>query len=251
MAFLCKDADAYLKNDTFYVWDDFDHYVTADLWTTVADNSGTVAVSDAVGGEVAIAATDATGVDNDQTYMVSTMELFKFATGKPLFFAAKVKTYANTIASTNFMVGLCNNVAAETIQDDAAGPPADYHGAIFFSAETAYWQVESSASTTQTTVNTGKAYTNNTYDILVIEALPISSTETECHFYQASVQSDGDYTLEEVGLTTGGRNSTEFVAQTLTHTSVTEMQIVLGVKDAGTNNSARIYADWVYCAQKR
>ena len=249
MAYRVKDFEAYLKRDCFSIFDDFFHYVTADDFTTVAGDSGTVAASDAAGGVLVITASDATEGDNDQTYAKGTQEVFKFATDKPLFFAAKIKPWANTIASINPIVGLKDAVAADSMQDNGDGPAASYSGCIFMGVDgTNYWQCESSISTTQTTVNTGKAIGNNAYDILVIETIPISSTETEVHFFFGNEETGGDVSLVEVGKETVNER---LVAQTITHTDATEMQICLGVKDGAANNGAKLYVDWVYAAQKR
>lgn len=249
MAYRVKDFEAFLKKDCFAIFDDFFHYVTADQFTTVASESGTIADSDAVGGVLVITASDATEADNDETYLKGTHEVFKFATDKPLFFAAKVKPWANTIASINPIVGLKDGVAANAMQDSGAGPAASYSGALFFGVDgTNYWQCESSIAGTQTTVNTGKAIGNNAWDILVIETIPISSTQTEVHFFFGNEETTGDVSLVETGKTTVNER---IVAQTITHTSATEMQLCLGIKDGAANNGAKLYVDWLYCAQKR
>ncbi|MHC4445224.1 MAG: hypothetical protein ACYTA5_21710 [Planctomycetota bacterium] len=189
--------------------------------------------------------------DNDETYLHGTTEAFKFATDKPLFFAAKVRPVANTIAGINVMVGLKDAVAADSIQDDGAGPAASYSGAVFFKEDGGTdWHCESSVSTSQTTVATGKTVGNNAWDILAIKTIPKSSTETEVHFFFADVQTDGDFTLTEVGKTTPS-GTQQFVAQTITHTSATEMEICLACKNGTANNTQYLDVDWVYAAQKR
>jgi len=252
MAFLARDFEDLLKQDTFHVFDDFDHYVTADTFTTVATDSGTIAVGDGAGGIVKIDPSSDGGdsqAANDETYLKGTTEIFKFATDKPFFMATKARPYANTIGTIGLIVGVKDAVAANSLQDTTGGPAASYSGAVFFKdSGTTYWKCESSVSTSQTTVTTEHTVANNAWDILVIEGRPISSTTTEIHFYSADVQTDGDYTLAEVGLDTSGTN---FVAQTLTHTSATEMQICLGCKAGTANNSQYLDVDWVYAAQRR
>ena len=79
MTKLLHNFEQYLRNDTFFIFDDFDHYVTADTWTTTASDSGTVTVSDGVGGVVKIdPSSDGTNsqVVNDETYVESTTEIF-------------------------------------------------------------------------------------------------------------------------------------------------------------------------------
>ena len=64
----------------FTIADDFDHYVTADTWTTTASDSGTVAASDAVGGIVVLSPSDGSVANNDEVYLATTQEIFKVGT---------------------------------------------------------------------------------------------------------------------------------------------------------------------------
>ena len=262
MAYRVKDFEAYLKRDCFSIFDDFFEYTSGDQFTTVGGDSGTCAAVDADSATSTFATmTDLQGgilqidpvadaeTDNHQVYAESKFEVFKFATDKPLFFAAKVKPVANTIASVNLMIGLIDGVADDALQDTGAGPKASYSGAVFFAADgTNYWQCESSIAAAQTTVNTGKAIGNNAWDVLVIETIPISSTTTEVHFFFGNEESTGDVSLVEVGKTTVNER---LVAQTITHTNATQMQIVLGAKDGVINNGLKLFVDWVYAAQRR
>jgi hypothetical protein len=247
MSVLVRDFDEYLGNDCFKVWSDFDHYVTADTFTTTASNSGAAAVQDAAGGVLKITPSDATQVDNDETYVHSTHEMFKFATDKPLIFAARVRPVSNTIGSSNFIVGLKDAVAADSILDDGSGPAASYSGALFFAKDggTTWW-CESSIAGTQTTVDSGITVGNNAWDTLIIKTIPRSSTVTEVHFLIA----DGDVQPTEKGFTTPS-GTQQFVAQTVTHTNATEMEICFGVKSGAANLTDYLDVDWVYCAQKR
>ncbi len=252
MSKLLHDFESVVKNDTFRIFDDFDHYVTTDTFTTVASNSGTIAVSDGAGGILKIdPSSDGTNsqADNDESYLTTTTEIFKFVTDKPMLFAAKVRPVANTVGTLGLVLGVKDAVAANSLQDDATGPADSYSGALFFKDDTvAYWQCESSITSSQTTVTTAHTVGNNAWDILVIETLPINSTTTEVHFYSADVQSDGSYSLTEVGKNTSGE---QFVAHEITHTSATEMDICLGVKAGTANDSQYLDVDWVYCAQRR
>lgn len=249
---LLRDFEEYLGNDTFKVFDDFHYYIKDDLWTNTDTDDGGVTVSDAVAGVAVLACGPAAEQSaNDETYLHTSKELFKFATDKPLLFACRVKPKATTIASTGYIIGLKDAVAANALQDDTTGPADSYSGAVFFTDDTLTdWRCESSITTTQTTTATGHTIGNNAWDILVIRTMPISSTTTEVHFYSADYQTDGSYSLDEVGLTTP-TGTQQFVAHTLTHTSATEMELCLGVKGGATNDKAKLEVDWVYCAQKR
>lgn len=261
MSVLLRDFPEFLFNDTFKIADDFDHYVTADTWTTTASDSGTVAVQNAVGGILKINPSSNgsnSQVINDETYVESTAELFKLATNKPIFFAAKVRPVADTISNLAAYVGLMDAVAADALVDTTGVPKTSTDQLGFYKANAAAnWTCVAEANSTEDARLTltsgqgsGKAVGNNAWDILVIKTEPITSTLTDVHFQFANMQTDGSYSLEEVGLVTPD-DTRQFVAQQITHTSAAEMAICLGVKAGATNDSEYLDVDWVYCAQKR
>lgn len=100
-----------------------DHFIFEDtaMWTTVATDSGTTAVGDAVGGVISLAPSDVTVADNDEVYLHSSSEVFIFANDKPIDFEVLINfTEANT-DDANVFVGLADDVAADLIVDDGAG----------------------------------------------------------------------------------------------------------------------------------
>ncbi len=252
MTKLLHEFEPFLNNDTFVIWDDFNHFVTTDTFTSVLSDSGSVAVGDGVGGVAKInPSSDGTNsqVEDDQSYISTTTEIFKFLTDKPIFWAAKVRPVANTIATLGLICGLKDAVAADSLLDDEGGPAASYSGAVFYTTDsTTVWGCESSIAGSQTTVQSAHTIGNNAWDILAIAVLPISSTISEVHFFSADLETDGSFSLSEVGKETSGE---QFIAQTITHTDATEMDICLGCKAGTANNSQYLDVDWVYTAQKR
>lgn len=252
MAKLLHDMEAYLKNDTFSIFDEFHSYVTTDLWTSVLTDSGTTSVSDAVGGILVIDPSDATQVSNDQSYIATTTEMFLFATDKPMFCAARVRPLSNTIGSANFGFGFKDAVAADQLADDGAVPDVTGSGAFFYKLDGGTkWVCTATANGTESTTNgvtTDHTVGNNAWDILAIQTIPVSSTETEVHFFSADVQTAGDFSLTEVGLQTANK---QFVAQRITHTSATEMEVWFGVKEGAANLTTELHVDWAYAAQLR
>jgi hypothetical protein len=179
--------------------------------------------------------------DNDETYVESANEVFKFAADKPLLFEARVQfTEANT-DDANILVGLMDAVAANSLQDNGAGPPSSYSGAVFFKIDGGtVWQTETSLSTTQTTNELTSTNVNNlskkaqtaggaAYQTLRIEYMPYSSTNAYVTFFVDGVAvAQHDYVF----------------------TSATEMQIALGVKNGGANLET-LNVDYVSCSQER
>lgn len=229
-----------LRNQ-FTIQDDFTRDVDSADWVTTISDLGSVAVGDAAGGILALVPSDATVADNDETYVESANEVFKFAAEKPLLFEARVQfTEANT-DDANILVGLMDAVAANSLQDNGAGPPASYSGAVFFKIDGGtVWQTETSLSTTQTTNELTSTNVNNlskkaqtaggsAYQVLRIEYMPYSSTNAYVSFLVDGVLcAQHDYVF----------------------TSATEMQIALGVKNGGANLET-LNVDYVVCTQER
>jgi hypothetical protein len=229
-----------LRNQ-FTIQDDFLRDVDSADWVTTLSDSGAASVGDAAGGVLAIVPSDGTVADNDEGYVESANETFRFVADKPLLFEARVQfTEANT-DDANILVGLMDAVAANSLQDNGAGPPASYSGAVFFKIDGGtVWQTETSLSTTQTTNELTSTNVNNlskkaqtaggaAYQVLRIEYMPYSSTNAYVTFFVDGVAvAQHDYIF----------------------TSATEMQIALGVKNGGANLET-LNVDYVSCSQER
>ena len=230
-----------LTRNQFSITDDFTRDVDSADWVTTLTDTGTASVGDAAGGILAIVPSDGTVADNDEAYVESANEVFKFAADKPLLFEAKVQfTEANT-DDANVLVGLMDAVAANALVDDGAGPKSSYSGAVFFKVDgSTVWQAETSNSTTQTTTELSASNVNNlakravtaggaAYQTLRIEYMPYSATNAYVSFFVDGVLcAQHDYIF----------------------TSATEMQIVFGVKNGGANNET-LSVDYVSCTQSR
>jgi hypothetical protein len=230
-----------LRPNQFTIQDDFTRDVDSADWVTTLTDSGTASVGDAAGGIIALVASDGTVADNDEAYIESANEVFRFAADKPLLFEARVQfTEANT-DDANILVGLLDAVGANSLQDNGAGPPSSYSGAVFVKTDGGtVWQTETSNSTTQTTNELTAANVNNlakravtaggaAYQTLRIEYMPYSATNAYVTFFVDGVAvAQHDYVF----------------------TSATEMQIALGVKNGGANLET-LNVDYVSCSQER
>lgn len=228
-----------VMNLTHGIADDFDHYVSADTWTSVVTDSGTVAAGDAVGGVVTLTASDGSVADNDEAYMRSTKELFKFAANKPIVVEGRVKfTEANT-DDANIAFGLMDAVAANSILDDGGGPAASYAGCVFFKTDgDTVWQCESSNGATQKTtrlssdISLDKAdkTAGGSYQTLRIEAIPTGDGLIDFQFY-----------IDGVLVAVHKQRS---------YSSATEMTVFAGVKNGGANLET-LLVDYIRCHQAR
>jgi hypothetical protein len=229
------------QRNQFTVQDDFLRDVDSADWVTTLTDSGTAAVGDAAGGIIALVPSDGTVADNDEAYIESANEVFKFAGDKPLLFEARVQFAEANTDDANVLVGLLDAVGANSLVDNGGGPPSSYSGAVFFKVDGGtVWQTETSNSTTQTTNELIASNTNNlakravtaggsAYQTLRIEYQPYSSTNAYVSFFVDGVLvAQHDYIF----------------------TSATEMQIGIGVKNGGANNET-LNVDYVVCTQER
>lgn len=227
--------------DYHYIEDDFTEDLDTNKWTatTGSGDGGSATVGDAVGGVLAILTN---AQDNTEEYVESANETFLFAANKPLRFACRCKFSEASTNKANIIVGIKDAVAADTLQDNGAGPAASYSGAVFFKEDgQTLWSVEASIATSpQTSVQltaantlTGLAYTaaSSGYQWLTIEFCPISATSAEIVF-----GIDGVDVYKIVG---------DYI------TSATEMQICLGAKAGGASANETLSVDYVSCIQKR
>lgn len=215
----------------------FTEYVTADEFSTVASDGGACAVADGANGILAITASDGTVADNDETYLKGTNEVFLFAANRSIYFQALVQYAEANTDDANVIIGFKDAVAANTLLDNGAGPPASYSGACFFKVDGGtVWQVESSLGGTQTTTTTNITAGGSAYHLFEIEFHAINATQGEISFkYDGQVVCD---------------SNNRPIKHQITFTSATEMQECIGVKNGGANLET-VSVDAMACWQTR
>jgi hypothetical protein len=223
-------------------FDDFYEFVTGDLWTKVTAVDGGATIQDAAGGRIAISTAVDSAAGDEDTYLKSNKESFKFAADKPLLLEAYVQfTEANTNDAA-VIVGLMDAVAADAIVSGGTGPKSSYSGAVFFKVKDGtVWQCESSVGATQVTTELTAANANNlsrqaqtaggaSFQRLRIEFQPLTSAVGEVRFF-----------IDDA-----------LVAKhAITFTSATEMQVILGARDGSAGNEETLVVDYCACYQLR
>lgn len=216
---------------------DFLEFVSGDLFTDLSPDTGAgVAITDAAGGVVTLTTG---GTDNNECYLHTTKELFKFASGKPLFFEARIQYAEANTDDANVIVGFLDAAGANALVDDGAGPKSSYSGALFFKVDGGTrWNVETSIGATQTTLELTatdsidrNAHTagGSSFQVLRIEVTPRNATEAEASFFIDNIHVAKIY---------------------FTFTGATEMNAVVGVK-AGGANSEVVSVDYISAWQLR
>lgn len=229
------------------LFEDFNHHVTADVWSSVLTDSGTMLVGDAVGGRVSLVPSDCTVADNDEAYLKTTKEIFLFAANKPLEWGARMQfTEANT-DDANVWVGLMDAIAANSLVDNGAGPKTSGSHFGFHKVDGGtQWIAHRSLGATQTSTTLSAANSNDkvshtaggaSFAEFYGEFIPYSSTAAILNYYINDS-------------TTGGVKRLVYQDPVFTYTSATEMNFGFGLKNGNTNLETLV-VDWAFCIQKR
>jgi hypothetical protein len=159
--------------------------------------------------------------DNDEAYLATTKECLLIANNKPLTVEARLQFTEAATNAANILFGVMDAVAANTLQDNGAGPDASFSGAVFYKVDgETTWRVCYSNGASQTIValtaansRTKLLYTagGSAYQTLRIDIYPISSTNCRVEFYIDGVLV---YDIGEAS-----------------YSSATEAQMVVGVKN--------------------
>lgn len=225
------------KQDTrrqFEYYCDFNHFTSGDMFTSIVTDGGTVSVSDAANGLLAIDTVDST--DNDEAYVHTMNELFLFANDKPFMVECLIDYDEASTDDANIFFGIMNNISANSLQDNGAGPKANFSGAVIYKVDGGtVWRCMSSLGTTQTdSVTTETA--GGELQGLRIEYVPVSSTVLEVTFWLDT--GNGFQQMLD------NSNIPVPIKHNVTYTSATEMHVGWGVKNGDTNPET-LYVDYV------
>jgi hypothetical protein len=223
---------------------DYNNYPAPGL-KVIASDGGTVSIADGVKGIVALSPGAA---DNNEIYMASAVEVFKFAERKPIVFEALVQFSEANTDDANVVIGLIDAVAANTLVDDGAGVKANSSLACFYKIDgETNWRVRSGVGATvkTTTLDADGSLDKLThaaggaaYQVLRMEIRPESSTTAVVDYFIGTRTLDGDWGMSHVA------------KHYATITSATEMQLVAGVKNGGAN-AETLNVDRIGCVELR
>lgn len=155
----------------FWLADDFLWYITPHLWTSLTEDSGTVAIVSGASGVGGILAITTGSTIDDEGAFGTTNKPFLFAAEKPLLYEARVQL---TEASTNKaepMIGFMSAInSADAMLDSLGGPAASFSGAVLYKTGGALnWQFMVSIGTTNQTITTNSPVGTTGYHTLRIE----------------------------------------------------------------------------------
>jgi len=200
------------------------------VWTFVEDDGagGTDAVQDAAGG---IYKHFCDGDANDEAYMISASETWKFAAGKSLWLEARIAITEGNTDDAGWVMGLMDNAGADSVVDTGSGPAASYDGALIYGVKDALTiSFETSNAATQSTSTSCGSYASGT-------------------FFNAGFWARTESNSDTVAVVTPYINGTSYTARNVTLAGLEEMHFILGVKGAGAEEAFSI--DYVKIVQIR
>jgi hypothetical protein len=236
------------SRDAFEVFDDFNEYVSTDLWTDIqTDATSTAALAD---GQLSILKL-LTSADNESTLLHTTYEIFQFVTLKALYAETWVKfldvgTYTNESA---YLFGFADAFALDLIDDGGAALTLNDSGAVIFkksgagvdgAGEAWCFQTEiggAAVTSTSTTVPAGTAAVASAYTRLAIDVVPLSAT-----VFQARPFVDGKQLIDST--------SGALIQHDITLGTSTAMQLGFEIT-GGHADDTTAEIDYIYASQSR
>lgn len=233
-----KFPEALRDADQYGFYDDFEWFVTAHRFTSVITDLGSASVGDSAGGILALVASDGAVADNDETYIRSTAEIFKFGVERVIFGECRLQyTEANT-DDANVFFGFADAIAADTLVDNGAGMKASFSGACIYKVDGGtVWRVVTSNGATQTISTSTRTAGGASYQTLRIVMKEVDGTNMEVTFYVDN--------LPLVDAT-----SRRPIKHNVAIASATEMHVGAGVKN-GFTNLETLNIDYIAAYQTR
>lgn len=219
-------------------YSDLESFPSGD-WKIIATDDGIPSISDGVKGVLSLAASDGTAGDNDEIYLSSAMELFKFLDDKPLMLEASIQFTEANIDDANVAVGFANAVAADLIVNNGAGMKTSGSMLAIYKVDGGTkWNVVSSCNTTQLVNTSTTTAGGSSYQTLKIEATPQRGSVLEVKFFVDGVQLVDAQTTKPI------------IHRLDYSSSPTEMNAFAGVKNGGTNTET-LNLDYLVALQAR
>ena len=239
MANLNRFTAALNELDTVRVFDDF-VFDQSDITAvdTVTD-SGTVAMGDDVNGVATLTPSDGTVADNDEAYLATPNEIFKFGTNREIYGRFKFRYTEVTANKVNIAVGFQNAVGANSIVDDGGGlkTSGSTLGIYKIDGSDSLLRVVSACNGTATTTTTNKTVAAATDYVAEILCKDWDGTSMQVLF-----KVNGDFLKDSNGVV---------IRHTVAIANATEMQMFAGVKLGAATNNDTLLLDYWYGAQTR
>lgn len=230
-----------LKNQYEFV-DDFLSDQSDIPWVDVITDTGTALVNDAVNGVMVLTPSDGTVADNDEVYLHTANELFKFAAGKPFLGGARIQFTETASGVYNAMVGFMDAMGADSLTDNGAGPKVSGSTCVIYKVDGGtVWRCKSAcngvtiADSVSTTTAGGSSYQE--LEIEIVDG-PGPTANVKAVFRVDGVPLKDSTTGAEI-------------VHTIPVASATEMHFGFGAKLGAATNNDVLNCDYAYFAAAR
>ncbi len=223
---------------TVYIYDDF---LLDQVDTTAVDtitDSGTVLMGDDVNGVATLTPSDGTVADNDEAYLASPNQNFKFGTNREIYGKFKFRYTAVVAADPNWAVGFQNAVGANSIVDNGGSVKTSGSTACVEKrdGETAFRFTVACNGTAQTTLS------NKTMAAATDYVVEIELKDWDGVSMMATARVDGEF-LKDV--------NNAVIRFAVPIASAVVMSLWAGIKLGAATNNDTLLLDYWYGAQTR
>jgi hypothetical protein len=222
---------------TVSIFDDFTgDQVDTSAVDTITD-TGTVLMGDDVNGVATLTPSDGTVVDNDEAYLATPNEIYKFGTNRNIYGRWKFRYTAVVAADPNIAVGFQNAVGANSIVDNGGVKTSGSTLAIEKKDGETAFRCTSACNGTAVTTLSNKTIAAATDYVAEIECLDWDGVSMKVVF-----KIDGEYLKD---------TNNNVIKHTVAIASATEMQMFAGIKLGANTNNDTLLLDYWYGAQTR
>jgi azurin len=223
--------------DTVVVFDDFTGDQSDITALDTITDTGTALVGDAVNGVIVLTPSDGTVADNDECYLSTPNELFKFGTSRNIYGRFKFQYSAVVAADPNVAVGFTNAPATSAISDNGGVKvTGDTLAVEKKDGETAFRCTSASSGSSTTTLS------NKTIAAATDYVVEIECGDWDGVSMQVTYKVDGEYLRD---------TSNNVIKHTVAISGSEEMAMFAGIKLGAATNNDTLSLDYWYAAQTR
>lgn len=209
-----------------------------------APDGGAVEIGDEVNGVVTFTPSDGTVADNDEAYLATPNEIFRFGTNREIFGRFKFRFTEVAANRVNVAVGFQNAVGANSILDDGAGLKTSGSCLGIYKADgsDSLLRVVSACNGAAAVTVTNYAVAAATDYVAEIHCKDWDGVSMQVT-YKFGTPANGLEFLKDANYTV--------VRHTVPIANSTEMQMFAGVKLGAAGNNDTLKLDYWYAAQTR
>lgn len=228
--------ELHCAREQFALFDDFNSYNDADLWTKLSSDTNS-AVAHEGPGRSRLKLITGDSVLNNECCVATTNELFKFVGNKALIGEGLIQYAEVATDDAKVAFGFADAIGANTITDAGAVAAVDAM-LLWKTTDGTKWIFHTEINGTSTATTSATTAGGTSAQTLRIEAIPRSATEFECRPFVDGAQlkdANGNPIMHVVTLGTA-----------------TDMDFGVYVKSgSGTSGIETVYVDYLYAAQVR